>query len=112
MAKTESLPKRVNLYVPAEFHQLLRDAADDLDTSMSDLVRLAVYDYIESHLPGRKPKLKDWDSWWDYFYSERLRMLVIELKEQAIRLAEELAEDETNQALRRAEDLLDQLSDE
>lgn len=93
MAEAASLPKRVNLYVPAEFHELLQQAAEDLDTSMSDLVRQAVLDYIEEHLPGRRPKVKDWDEWWDYFYEDRLRSLMIAFKEQAIRLAQELDDD-------------------
>lgn len=86
-------PKRVNLYVPMELWEDLRDAGEDMGMSMSEIVRVAASEWLERQYPDKKTTVKDWDAWQDLWFA-RLASLMAEVQEHAVMLAKEEAAEE------------------
>lgn len=79
-------PVRVSFVVPRDFRELLRDSADYVGMSMSELIRVAIYEYIDRHNPARRPLVNNWTDW-RRLWESRHFSLMVELQEQALRLA-------------------------
>lgn len=79
-------PKRVNVYLPEPLIAALRDMSAVNDMSMSEVVRVALWEYIERTHPDIELQLETWEQWHGLWES-RVYSLLEEVQTAALKLA-------------------------
>ena len=79
-------PGRITLYIPAALHAALRDISETRDMSMSEVARVALWEYIERTHPDVQVTIGTWVEW-DDLWASRMYSLMEELKTTALKLA-------------------------